>query len=133
MEDCGSAKQDANWIRSILSDSKASKKKEDITKFVGAMLGAFFAQLQMWGVDRVQHSVALRSFGGNISARDIIIQEIFTDFFANLERTGVEMSFDDKGELQERLDDLKSSVRQCPQSVSMGDLWCEHSRKLRIS
>jgi hypothetical protein len=97
------------------------------------MLGAFFAQLQMWGVDRVQHSVALRSFGGNISARDIIIQEIFTDFFANLERTGVEMSFDDRGELQERLDDLKSSVRQYPQSVSMGDLWCEHFLQLRIS
>jgi 5-methylthioribose kinase len=128
IEDCAphnKAAHHLNTIRQVLSGPKSSERKNEVTNFVGAMLGAFVAQLQSWSLDQPHHSNALKAFGLNKSAKDIIIKETFTDFFANLAQIGYDISGNEKRELEVKLDNLERAVRENNETVTMGDLWYE--------
>lgn len=115
--------QSTNMICQLLNNVAQSKKKDAAASFIGGMLGAFLAQLQSWGCESHNHEKALELFGRNDAARDVIIQETYTDFFKNLKQIGYEINNAQRAKLETRLQDLECLTREDWQSVSMGDFW----------
>lgn len=125
IEDCTSkhSVQSTNTIRQLLENAIGSDEKDAIASVIGGMLGAFLAQLQSWGRKPQHHPTALELFGNNDSAKEVIIQETFTELFENLEQIGYQICGTKKSEVENRLHDLASLIREDCRSVSMGDFW----------
>ncbi|KAF2793956.1 hypothetical protein K505DRAFT_243165, partial [Melanomma pulvis-pyrius CBS 109.77] len=112
-----------NMIRQLLNDVAESEKKHATVSSIGGMLGAFLAQLQSWGCQSQSHQTAVELFGKNDSAREMIIQETFADFFTNLKQTGYQISSAQRAKLEPRLYELERLVRDSRESVCIGDFW----------
>ncbi|KAF2121261.1 hypothetical protein BDV96DRAFT_640657 [Lophiotrema nucula] len=87
------------------------------------MLGHFLEQLHAWGLDPRNHNAAFESFAGNISAKDLITQELFTDFLSNIKQSGYTATSGQLDELQTSLMKLKLALHSETESVAMGDFW----------
>jgi hypothetical protein len=130
IEDCtprGSAdviwEQSTHSFREFLEDLPESKMKYRAASALGGMLGNFLGQLHAWGLDSKNHGIALKSFIGNSSAKNLITQELFTDFFENIKKLNCMVSSNLVAEISNHIARLEAELNSNTQSVAMGDFW----------
>ncbi|OJD10913.1 hypothetical protein AJ78_08201 [Emergomyces pasteurianus Ep9510] len=109
--------------RIFFEEVPPSQQKYETAGFIGLLLGSFLARLHNWGSSQENRALALASFAGNDSAKDLTIRETFTDFFASVERTGFVVPEALRAELESRLNCLEELVRNNLETVVMGDFW----------
>lgn len=115
--------QSTHSFRTILEDLPESSAKHELARLLGDNLGTFLAQLHAWGSDTNNHQFVFDTFGGNSAAKELTIQELFTDFAANVKRLGYTMTGSQPSQIESRLQSIENAVRSEPQSVAMGDFW----------
>ncbi|KKZ61377.1 hypothetical protein EMCG_03983 [[Emmonsia] crescens] len=110
--------------RIFFEEVSPSHEKYETAGAIGLLLGSFLARLHNWGSSNSENAgLAHASFAGNSSAKDLTIQETFTDFFASVERTGFLVPGPLRAELEIRLNDLEACVQNNLETVVMGDFW----------
>lgn len=130
IEDCTPRPQlDAVWdqsthsFRDFLEGQPKSESKYQAARSLGSMLGNFLAQLHSWGLKEENHTAAMQLFSANVPSKDLVTQELFTDFAQNVEQTGYTMTPSHQSQLQAELEKVNLALNTETQSVSMGDFW----------
>ncbi|RYO55869.1 hypothetical protein AA0116_g8468 [Alternaria tenuissima] len=65
----------------------------------------------------------MRLFSGNVPSKDLVTQELFTDFATNVEQCGYTMTQSHRSQLRRELEKVNLDLNTDTQSVSMGDFW----------
>jgi hypothetical protein len=109
--------------RIFFEEFPESHQKYETATQIGQALGSFLARLHNWGSSPQNESLVLDLFGGNASAKDLVIQETVTDFWKNVELAGLQQSSSQKAELDTGLRDLERQIVTRPETIVMGDFW----------
>jgi hypothetical protein len=98
-----------------------SELKYRIARTIGSMLGSFTAQLHGWGRRADSHERAVELFGANNHATDLILGDLFTDFFKNVARTGYQLSKEQQTALPKTIQELDRFARAERDTVILDD------------
>ena len=115
--------QSTHSFRELLEDQPETELKYRAAKSLGSMLGNFLAQLHLWGLREDNHTAAMRLFSGNVPSKDLVTQELFTDFATNVEQCGYTMTQSHRSQLRRELEKVNLDLNTDTQSVSMGYFW----------
>lgn len=109
--------------RFFFEDVPASSSKYQTARVIGRLLGSFLARLQQWGSSPQNFQLVYESFAGNVSAKELTIDETFKDFGSSVAETGFLIPLQLKRELEAKLSDLEERVRNQLETLAMGDFW----------
>ena len=89
----------------------------------GKLLGAFVAQLHDWSSHSQNGQTALHLFGENDAAKNVIIEETFTEFFENVDKIGYYIKDSQRLLLEATFEHIAASITRDCGGAAMGDFW----------
>ncbi|MCJ1333280.1 hypothetical protein MMC10_009974 [Thelotrema lepadinum] len=109
-------------LQAFCEQFNKAEKKNQTSRAVGSMLGAFFAQLHDWGRRPESHARAEELFGSNNEAVRLILEVHTTAILENMKRAGYEISQDKQRVLVAIMDKLEQSVYQQRDTIVLIDV-----------